>query len=56
MTKEQAIAEARRARQYSPFRIHGIFFDGASWTSFSATNKRRQNDMLRKGFEVYLLQ
>lgn len=56
MTKEQAIEEALRTRQYFPYRIHGIYFDGTSWGSFNATNKRHQNDLLRKGFEVYLIQ
>lgn len=55
MTKERAIAEAVRARQYLPYRIHGIYFDGIAWGSFNATSKRRQNDLLRKGFEVYLI-
>lgn len=55
MTREQATAEALRARQYFPYRIHGIYFDGTTWGAFNATSKRRQNDLLRKGFEVYLI-
>ena len=55
MSKEQATAEAVRARQYFPYRIHGIYFDGTACGAFNATNKRRQNGLLRKGFEVYLI-
>lgn len=54
-TKDEAIAEGMRCMQHFPFRIHGIYSnDKGEWFSFNANTRRKQNDLVRAGYTVFL--
>jgi hypothetical protein len=55
MTHEEAVNMANRYRETFPYRIVGIWEDKGEWDVFVSKTKQKQNDLLRKGFDVYLI-
>ena len=55
MAKDEAITLASRYKNHFPYRIIGIWEEEGEWDIFVAKTKQKQNDLLRKGFDVYLI-
>lgn len=55
MTKEEAVKEAKRIKQYFPFRIVFIAGKDNEWDAYATVTKAKMNTLIRKGYEVLQL-
>lgn len=56
MTKDDAVKEASRIKQYYPYRIVGVVSkDSEEWEALSGKTMSRFNSRLKKGYQVVLI-